>query len=56
MKQKWSYKVISIKPEIFGPNPVKFEQELNKLGAEGWELVAAQQNGITTLLYLKKET
>lgn len=40
---RWSYKVIHFKPGFLKtsvPNPT-IEEELNRLGAQGWELVSA---------------
>ena len=44
--RKWEYKV------IINATLGNLERKLNELGAEGWELVTTQQNGVA---YLKRE-
>ena len=49
--QKWEYHVISEFPNA------ELSQELNRLGGEGWELVAVISNpfnGALVLCYLKR--
>lgn len=53
--EKWTYRVVHIVPEM---NAVT-EENLNKLGEEGWELVAVSVvphnlGGGSTTAYLKK--
>ncbi len=57
MSTRWSYKVIELKPKLFaGSLGSRAQQELDKLGPQGWELVSAlQASPIDTLrLFLKK--
>ena len=40
MASRWSYKVVEFKPGTWGGfKPDVLQDELNKLGAMGWELV-----------------
>lgn len=55
MSKRWTYKVVEAKLSLFGLKPKQVEDVLGPLGAQGWELVAVVQSGITALLYLKKE-
>ncbi len=57
MSARWSYKVIELKLKLFaGSLGDRAQQELDKLGAQGWELVSVvQASTVDTLrLYLKK--
>lgn len=56
MSTRWSYKVIELKPKLFaGSLAQRSQQELDKLGAQGWELVSAPQTPMGGLwLFLKK--
>lgn len=57
MSTRWSYKVVELKPKLFaGTLGTRAQQELDKLGAQGWELVSALQAGPmdTLRLFLKK--
>lgn len=57
MSIRWSYKVIEVKTKLFaGSLGERSQQELDKLGAQGWELVSVvQASPIDTLrLFLKK--
>lgn len=40
---RWTYKVIDFKGSFFraSVSPQQIEEELNRLGMQGWELVAA---------------
>lgn len=53
--QRWSYKVVQVKPKLFGARTGDVEAVLTQHGLAGWELVSAVQVGIYTWLYLKKE-
>jgi hypothetical protein len=46
MKQTWEYQVITA-------NPNQLMSQMNKLGAEGWELVAVSGDG-PVFAYLKR--
>lgn len=41
--QRWIYKVIKIKLGFLGFKPEVAEDQMNKLGRDGWELVSAFQ-------------
>ncbi len=53
---RYVYQVVEIKPGIWGLKSQRISDELNRLGAQGWELVTAlQPNGVSSLrLFLKK--
>ncbi len=41
MNQRWTYEVVEIVPRMLGPAvSERLQDELNRLGAEGWELVS----------------
>lgn len=42
-KQRWIYKTVTIKIGFMGFKPEAAEDEMNKLGREGWELVSTLQ-------------
>lgn len=45
MSDRWSYKVLELKPKIFGGwASVRLEDDLNRLGKLGWELVSMTQS------------
>lgn len=45
MSQRWIYKVVDIGYRMFGGKTAERAQaELDKLGAQGWELVAVTQS------------
>lgn len=55
--ERFSYQVIEIKPAFWGGNKtLQVQDELNRLGQQGWQLVSAvQSNPMHPLrLYLKK--
>ena len=57
MSQRWSYKVVELPFKLFaGKMRDRVQQELDKLGVQGWELVSVvQASPVDTLrLYLKK--
>lgn len=39
MSDRWNYKVLELKPKVFGSVSARMEDELNRLGKLGWELV-----------------
>lgn len=58
MSGRWSYKVVELKVKLFGGSmTARVQQELDKLGPLGWELVSVvQASPVDALrLYLKKE-
>lgn len=57
MSTRWQYKVVEIPMKLFGGGMTERAQaELDKLGAQGWELVStAQSNAADVLrLFLKR--
>lgn len=45
MSERWNYKVVEIAPKLFGGKLVEHaQQELDKLGVQGWELVSTTQH------------
>ena len=57
MSQRWSYKVIELPLKLFGGKlGERVQQELDKLGPQGWGLVSVVQSGPadTLRLFLKK--
>jgi len=57
-QQRWTYKVVKVKPGFLGMNPDAVAAELDKHGALGWELVSATQPHPmhAVILYLKRPT
>ena len=58
MNQRWTYQVIEVKVQLFGKSVVeRAQEELNRAGQLGWELVSAvQTNAMDSIrLFLKKE-
>ena len=54
---RWSYKVVELKVKLFaGALTERVQQELDKLGPQGWELVSVvQASSVDSVrLYLKK--
>jgi hypothetical protein len=39
--ERFSYQVVDIKAGMWGLKPQKVQDELNRLGLQGWELVSA---------------
>lgn len=59
MSRRWSYKVVELKYTMFGETMTdRAQQELDKLGQQGWELVSALQSSAadSLRLILKKES
>lgn len=57
MSQRWNYQVVEIQVQLFGkPMTERAQEELNRLGQLGWELVASvQSNAADSIrLFLKK--
>lgn len=52
--ERFTYQVIDIKPGFFGLKAPSVQDELNRLGQQGWELVAVQPAGMVTRLFMKK--
>ena len=58
MNKRWSYKVVEVPFKLFSGKAVdRAQAELDKLGAQGWELVSVMQASAaeSVRLYLKKE-
>jgi len=58
MSTRWIYEVVELSPNILGPSMAeRLQEELDRLGGEGWELVSANQiNPFDQVrLILKKE-
>ena len=55
---RWQYKVETFKQSPWSYKPEKIDgqisERLNRLGMEGWELVAIKPYGTYTQLYLKR--
>ena len=57
MSSRWSYQVVEVKVQMFGKSVTeRAQEELSRLGQQGWELVsAAQSEAADSLrLFLKK--
>lgn len=58
MSKRWTYQIVEIKLSTFGSvKKDDIQSELNRLGAQGWELVAVTHPSAISpvLLSLKKE-
>ncbi len=58
MSKRWQYKVVEVPYQIFGSKlSERAQAELDRLGAQGWELVSAVQSHYADALrlFLKKE-
>lgn len=58
MSRRWQYKVVEVSYKMFGGKlSERAQAELDKLGAQGWELVAVvQPNPMDSLnMFLRKE-
>lgn len=57
MSTRWNYQVIEIKVQLFGKSLTeRAQEELGRLGQQGWELVSSvQSNAADSIrLFLKK--
>jgi len=55
---RWQYKVVELPMKIFGGNLTeRLQGELDRFGAQGWELVSVVQSSPadTTRLFFKRE-
>lgn len=51
----WEYKTLRIKTKIFGDyDPAEIDMELDRLGAQGWELVGSATAGVSFLMFFKR--
>ncbi len=58
MSNRWSHKVVEVPLSLFGGKlSEKIQAELDKYGAQGWELVAVNQASSVDAvrIYFKKE-
>lgn len=53
-ERRFGYHVAEIKPGFFGIKPEQLQAELNRLGAQGWELVQVQMHGMTLRAIFKR--
>jgi hypothetical protein len=53
-EQRWSYHIAEIKPGFLGFKRDQLQTELNRLGAQGWELVQIQLHGMVWRAILKR--
>ncbi len=59
MSNRWHHKVVEVPVKLFGGKAAQHAQEeLDKLGAQGWELVAVTQHSSLEpiRLFLKRAT
>ena len=57
MSTRWNYHVAEIKMQLFGRSVTeRVQEELNRLGQQGWELVSSSQSEAadSTRLFFKK--
>ena len=57
MSNRWSYQVVEVKVQLFGKSMTeRAQEELSRLGQQGWELVNASQAEAadSIRLFLKK--
>lgn len=53
--ERYAYQVLDLKAGFWGIRSEKVQEELNRLGGQGWELVTAvQANGFGLRLILKR--
>jgi len=57
MNARWDHKVVEVQHRLFGNLTERLQEELDRLGLQGWELVSVVQAGPldNIRLYLKKE-
>lgn len=57
MSKRWNYKVIEVSYKLFaGKLTDRVQQELDKMGAQGWELVSAcASHDYSVRLFFKRE-
>ena len=52
---RWEHKTLRIKTKIFGDyDPAEIDVELDRLGAQGWELVGSATVGVSFLMFFKR--
>lgn len=59
MSTRWQYKVVEVKAGLFGGHKAtrRAQEELDRLGTQGWELVAVTQHSSveSIRLFLKRQ-
>jgi len=55
MSRRWQYRIHEIKAKFLGLKAVDIEEELSRLGQQGWELVSVVQAGTLLRCYMKRE-
>lgn len=58
MSKRWSYQTVEVQPNMWGVNkPDAIQEQLTRLGQQGWELVSVIQGlGLNKpILILKRE-
>lgn len=52
MSARWNYQVMEIKPDMWGRmKPDHLQEQVNKLGAQGWELVNVVSPGLASPMF-----
>ncbi len=52
MSTRWTFQVIEIKPDVWGRmKPAVMQEQVNKMGAQGWELVNVVSHGLAAPMY-----
>ena len=52
---RWEYKTLRISPKIFGNyDPDEIDEQLGRLGAQGWELTSSVVAALSLLLFFKR--
>lgn len=51
MSTRWKFQVVEIKPDFWGRlKPEVIQEQINQMGAQGWELVSVASPGRANLL------
>ena len=52
MTNRWTYQVVEIKTDVWGSmKPALLQEQVNKWGAQGWELVNVVSPGLASPMY-----
>lgn len=49
--QKWEYLVVSLTYGMWQPDQLKRQEELNRYGEEGWELISPDTNNNNNYIF-----